>query len=480
MRTLTMMAALAFPAVAGAVEVELTPNADVRSLTQSLSPGAIYTFNDGVYELPDEWSISGEGSSSDPIIFRAARGARPVIRLTTSGSRALRIHSSAHLVIQGLIFEHDDERYAETNGNGIRVENSEHIRIDDCEIRHTGGTGISLGSDNSAVQVTQTEIHNTRDGHGIYAGCGNASCWVQDSLFANNLIYDIKGRDEEIRVDGIHIAPGGQGNQIVDNILVEVNRHGIVAHSTEFGSQNLIEGNAIWDTGQDGLWVSGAARVRNNLVAFTGRHGLYSENNRESLEQLVVSHNSFVATGSAAVRLRQWQGLSGMVFANNALVNPVGDAFQVDNESLDEGIVFSGNVITGSVSGVTLESGGFVPGGGYTDFVDIDALDFYPRASSALRDAADPSGAAFVPSIDFNGFDRNGDRPTVGALEYVFQTNPGWPLSRDFKAFEDRRIDDDSSGGCCGDNGSADSAIMVPLLLLGGLIRRRRRSGAHR
>lgn len=480
MRALTCSLLLALPLGAYAVEVELSPGADVRSLTQSLSPGAIYTFNDGVYELPNEWSITGEGTESSPIIFRAARGARPVIRLTSEGSRTIRIRESQHIILQGLTFEHDDERFQETTGNGIRIEDSSRIRVDDCVVRHTGGTAISLGGDNVRVRITDTEIHDTRDGHGVYAGCGDASCWLQDSTIERNLIYDIRGRDGEERTDGIHIAPGGQGNAIVDNILVGLSRHGVVAFSTEFGAQNEIEGNAIWEVAQHGLFLAGAARVRNNLVAHAGRHGIYSENNRDALEQLVISHNTIATTGRSAVRLRHWAGLSGMVLSNNAIVNPVGDALEVDEEGLDSGATFTGNVITGSISGVERDNPGFVPGGGYTDFADVEALDFYPRSASILREVADPSGEAFVPSIDFSGFDRNGSRPTVGAFEYVFETNPGWPISRDFKDYQDRRVSDDTSGGCCGREGAVESAAFVPLVLLTGLLRRRRRSVGHR
>jgi hypothetical protein len=472
---LALLTLLPLPALA--LEVEVTPGSDIRALTQSLQPGAIYNFADGVYEVDNEWTITGEGTEAEPIILRAARGARPVIRLTTNGSRVLRVVNSTHVLVQGLTFEHDDERYEATNANGIRVENTTDLRIDACVVRHTGGTGISMGGDVRRVRITGTEITDTRDGHGIYAGCGDASCWLQDGEIAGNLIHDIKGANDELRVDGVHLAPGAQGNTVVDNILVGINRHGVVFHSTEYGAQNVLEGNAVWNVGASGLWISGSALVRNNLAFSTGQFGLYSENNRDALENLVIAHNTFAQTGGAAVRLRGWAGKPGMVLTNNALANPVGEALNVDAESLDAGVYFAANVVTGSVIGVARDSAGFVPGGGYTDFMDVDAMDFYPRGGAVLRDAADPSGEAFVPGIDFNGFDRNGATPSVGALEYVHASNPGWLLEVGFKTFEDRRLEDEfTQRGCCRDDGEAAAGVvLVPLALLGAAARRRRR-----
>lgn len=477
MRPSLLALLLSLPVSALAVEVELRPGADVRALTSSLQAGATYTFREGVYEIDGDWNVSGEGTESAPIVFRAGRGERPVIRLVNSGNRALRIADSSHFVVQGLTFEHDDERFEAVNGNGIRVENSADVRIDDCVVRRTGGTAIVLAGEARRIRITATEIHGTRDGNGIYAGCGDASCWLQGGVIEGNLIYDINGRDDEIRVDGIHLAPGAQDNRVVDNILVGINRHGIVFHSTEYGAQNIAEGNAVWDAGASGLWISGSALVRNNVVFDVGSHGLYSENNRDALENLVISHNTFARTGRVAVFLRSWEDKSGMVFANNAIANPLGEAVAVDRGTLDPGIHVAGNVVTGNVNGVDLsEFDGFVPGGGFQDFFDLDDRNLYPRSVSVLRDEADPSSASFVPALDFSGFPRNGDRPTVGAFEYVHPNNPGWPLDVAFKDYIDTRIDDEfTQRGCCRRDGDPASAVFIPLLLLAVAARRRRR-----
>ena len=474
-RTLAVLAvAVALPA--HALEIEVGPGDDLRTLTRELGPGDEVIFSDGEYVLPGEWTVTASGTEDEPVLLRPAPGAAPVLRLTTEGSRVLRVVDSTHLRVQGLTFEMDDDRYENTRGNGVRVENSQAVRIESCVVRHVGGTGVVFAGDNVDVALVDTEIADTRDGNGVYAGCGDASCWMQDSLIANNLIVDIKS-PEEFRADGIFLAPGAQGNTLRDNVVVDINRIGIIAHSTEFGARNTIEGNAVWNTGNDGLWISGAALVRNNLVFQAGDHAFYSENNEDKLENLVVTFNTFATSENAAVRLNDWAGKPGMVFANNAVINPVGEAFEADEEDLDEGILISANVMTGQVELLDTESGAFYFGGGYTDVVDWSALDYYPTRNAVLRDGADASGEAFVPDVDFNGLERNGETPTIGAYEFVGEGNPGWAVDATFKTFEDDRADpNDEGGGCCrGDADGAEAALVVPLLGLGLLGARRRR-----
>jgi MYXO-CTERM domain-containing protein len=460
-----------------AAEVELRPSDDIKSLTASLGPGSIYVFQDGTYEITGELQWTGIGTESEPIVFRAAPGARPVIQLTNEGSRVVHIYDSEHIKVQGLTFRQDDTIYSETRNEGVRISNSTAVSIESCTIEHVGGLGLYLPGTNVGIRVVDTEISDTRDNGGIYAGCYDASCWTQDSVFANNLIHDIKS-PEEGRSDGLQIAPGGQGNEIRDNVIFGVNRVGLLTYSTEYGAQNVIEGNFVFNTGATGMVVSGAGLVRNNLVFNNGGHAFYSDNNRDTLENLVVSFNTFATSDDAAVRLRGWAGNSGMVFANNAVANPAGVAIQLDDDSLDEGNFISTNAMTGQVQRLDYEAGHYVYGGGYTDFEDWQNWNYYPRRGSVLQAAADAAGDAFVPAKDINGFDRNGASPTIGAYEHSTISNPGWLVQEDFKVFEDRNNEsDNTTGGCCGNKADGTEGLMVlPLLGLGLGLRRRRRT----
>ncbi|MFT7521037.1 MAG: hypothetical protein ACI9MC_003188 [Kiritimatiellia bacterium] len=463
--------------VAHAAEVELSPSDDIRSLTQALGAGSIYNFNDGVYEIDNELLWTGEGTESEPIIMRATPGASPVIRLvgTGGGGRVLRIDKAKFMRVSGLTFEVDDGRYEDLRDVGLQLSASSDVSVEDCTFRHLGGTGIYLPGDNSGVTITGTEVVDTRDGSGMWVGCGDASCWTQASEFSNNLIHDLKGSGGE----AMYFSPGTQGVQIVDNVITNIRgRNGITVLSTEFGEQNIVERNVIWDVANVGIVASGAAIIRNNVVFDVDVHALYSNNNRESLENLVISFNTFANTGSSTVRVDNWAGSAGMVFANNAVANPVGEAFRADQGDLDEGHFFSTNLVTGQVAGLAeLYPEGFAPAGGYYDFLDVEVFDYYPSSGSSLRNAGDPSSATWVPEVDFNGFDRNGAEPTVGAYEWVTKNNPGWLIAEEFKTEVDNSIDPTANtGGCCGDDKTPSEALVLMFPLLGlGLLRRRRR-----
>lgn len=459
-----------------AAEVELKPTDDIRALTGSLGPGSVYVFQDGTYEIEGEMGWTGVGTEDEPIVFRAAPGATPIIKLL-DGSRVVHIYDSEHIKVQGLVFTQDDNVYENTRNEGMRISNSTSVSVESVVIEHVGGTGVVLGGNNVSIAIQDTEIADTRNGTGFYAGCYDASCWTQDSVFQGNLIYDIKGEDNR---DGFQLAPGAQSNEIRDNVIFGIDRVGLLTYSTEYGGQNVIEGNYIWNTGSTGLSVNGAALVRNNLVFNTGGHGFYSENNRDTLENLAVSFNTFATTSAATVRLRGWAGKSGMVFANNAVTNPAGVAVQLDEGSVDESNYISTNAMTGQVQRLSYDDGHYIYGGGYTDYEDWQNWNYYPTRGSVLQAAADASGNAFVPDIDINGFERNGDSPTIGAYEHSTISNPGWLVEEDFKSFENRNNEsDNTTGGCCGNKGDGSEAVLIlPLLGLGFVRRRRRRRQA--
>ena len=184
---------LATPALA--VEVELSPGADIRALTSSISAGDVFIFDDGVYEIDNNWEIVAPGTEDSKVVFRAAPGANPVIRLKENGNRIFVIRDSSHVVVQGLSFEATDERQ-EAGGNGVRIENSTDITVEDGVVTNTGNSAVVLGGDTARITIRSLEIFDTANGNGIYAGCGDASCWTQDSTFENLLIHDIRTYDE--------------------------------------------------------------------------------------------------------------------------------------------------------------------------------------------------------------------------------------------------------------------------------------------
>jgi len=461
--------------LAFAAEVTVSPGDDIRTLTASLGPGDEYIFEDGVYEIDNYIEWNGQGTEDQPIILRAAQGANPIIQLSTAGSQVAFINGASWIHISGLTFEGEDNFFEEASFYGVRIDNSSHITMENCAVRHVSATAIRLAGDasnNNNIRIAHNQISDTGSGHGIYLGCSNGSCATQNSTFDNNWIYDMGGDSY-----GIYIAFTSYDNTVTNNVIYNVGNDAIATHSTEFGDPNIIESNVMWNVGRYGMYISGSAQVRNNVVFNAGTHGLYSENNNGTLEKLVITSNTFADTGSYAVRLRQWAGTTGMVFANNALTNTTGNGFRADEGDLDDAVYIRNNAISGYVTGLDPEGDAFFPGGGSYDFVDAENWDFYPSRTSSLIDSGDAASEAWIPSHDFIGQPRDGNTPDVGAYEWVGTDNPGWAIQEGFKAFEDRTGGEQNSvGGCCKKDEASEASLILlfPLLGLGWGVRRRR------
>jgi len=466
------VATLAPLSAARAVTVDLEPGADVAALTASLGPGDEFIFHAGTYDLPGPLTWSGDGTETEPIRFHSAGDGAVILRLV-AGGHVLRVSESTFIEVTGLTLTGADELYdAGTNYHGFLLNNSADVTVRDCEVVHVGGTGVAFQNDVQRATFTHNHIHDVRTGTGLSMGCGDASCWTSDSDISGNLIHDVLG-DRRIGVD---LLPGGQGNQLTDNIVFNTTWTGLSVSDTAFGDANTVTGNVIWNAVDTGLRVDGAAVVQNNLVFLIDGVGVRATDwHDDSLQDVVITHNTIVDTTDWGARVYAWAGRAGMVFANNAIANPTGRAFHADADGLDEGNRVVGNVMTGLVEGLSAELGQFTPGGGYDDFEDAAVWDFYPTPTSHLLGAGDTDPASWVPATDFSAFARDGLAPDVGAYEFITEGNPGWVVREDFKQdAEAPFVDDETVGGCCQKNGSSAGLFLLPGLAL--FVRRRRQA----
>lgn len=476
-----MLLMLALTAHAGTVT--LSPGDDVASKTQGLGPGDTIVFTGGVYEIDETLRWEAPGTAEQPIVIQGRlEGTEVILRSTGSGPIA-ELRDSSHVVVRNITFEGADG-WEELGQSGFRIRESSDVTFEGNRIRRTQYTGLTISGNTSNLTVVRNRIQQTVDGSGIQVGCGDASCWMQDSLVAENLIHDLGGD----YITGIRLEPGTQNVEVRDNVLFRIGTEdgcdGIFTSSTESGPPNRIHGNAIWDVTDDGIWIEGAAVVRNNIVHLTGGVGIGSRNtDRDALSNLVVSHNTVVLTEDWSIWLEHWFHRDGMVFANNLVANPTGRALRYV-DSWDEGDSstnhLSTNHVTGLVDGLDAElfPGAVVPGAGLADFMDPEILDFYPVTHSDVVNGGDPSGESWVPERDFNGTPRQGDAPDVGAYEWNGPGNPGWALQEGFKQLqtEDRGSVEVSRGCCKKKDEPSEALIVVPFGLLWAL--RRRRAGA--
>lgn len=458
-----------------AASVSVAPGDDLQALSSSLGPGDLMVFQDGVYELEGQLSITATGEEGNHVQIVAQEGTTPILR-AIAGSSVFELRDAQFVTVRGLTFE-GGELWETEGGRGVTLRNASNVVFEDNIVRNTRQSLLVLDGDGSLVTVRRNHLHHSSDGHGLYAGCGDGSCWLSEAVIEQNLIHDY-GIGDNLRY-GIVLDNGSQGNRVADNVLHTAG-HGIRVESTQLGDPNFVEGNAVFDGLGDGIQVTGAARVRNNVVFQMGGVGIASSNHEnDDLSDAVISYNTVALTTGWAVRLDDWANRDGMVFSSNAIANITGRGFLYDSDEEDTTNYVTNNVISGLVEGVdiTLYPDWYVPGAGTADFADVEAWDFYPVSASELVGAADPAGEAWIPDTDFNGADRNGANPTVGAYEWDGgNENPGWLIATGFKELGTSSGPGSTEipkGGCCkGKSDGTEAMIFLPLLAFG--LRRRR------
>lgn len=476
--------------VARAASVTVSPGDDLNALTSSLQAGDVVTFNPGTYELEGTVYWSGVGTEDAPIEFRAKQVGTAILRNIGDGYVA-QLNDSEHVKILGLVFEgalNETTSYYEGGASGIGIYNSSYVTMENNVVRGVWGTALRIDGNTSNLHIHHNELGPSADGGGMYIGCGDGSCWMQDSTIEFNLV-------RQVARTGIYLAPGTQGSKFQHNVIYQTGESGMVVPDTLLGPQNLVFGNAIWQTGDDGLYILGSALVQNNLLFEIGGDGIETRNayGSESLVDVQISHNTIARTDGWGAELRDWFYSDKLVFANNAIANPTGYGLFWEDELYDGDYEYgytatgedttnfiANNVVTGLVDGFDLliRSTFVLPGGGISDYASIDDWDFYPTPSSELRDAGTPDGQAYIPQDDFNGTARDGQSPDVGAYEYDGEGNPGWVVKEGIKDYSpsDGRNTVNTSGGCCGGGaGKKDPAAGLLLLPLGALAWRRRR-----
>ena len=473
-----------------AASFEIGPSDDL-SVVESLSAGDELVLKDGTYILPDTLTIAVAGTAEQPVLVRAKNPGAAVLRAgpLADGSypgTLVRVSDSSFVTLRGLVIEGDDSWTDEAvSYTALRVERSADISLERLDVGTVPRAGIALSDDNARITVKRTHVHDTFNGPGISVGCWDGSCWTSELTLYNNWVHDIGGSDGI----GLRLLPGTQGAMVTDNVVYETGSIGVFLAAVENGEGNIFEGNAIWSSASSGLLIEGSAKVRNNLIFNVEGRGIYTRDpgrETDTFGDIVISHNTVADTSGWGVELDGWQGAAGtLVFANNAVCNPIGRGVEIEVSGSDTALpeapgYVSSNVVCGQVTGMDRFDDEVVPGGGFEDFADADGWNFYPTNGAVIVDEADPAGDAYVPNVDFNGVPRPGDAPDAGAYERDADDNPGWAVREGFKEFDlTYQNPQEFVGGCCDDKNNeaakgTQAALLLPLIGLGAALRRRR------
>ena len=386
-----------------------TDNGEVfKDTLQALQAGDELVISAGTWSVNSFFDVSVSGTSQAPIRVVAAPGARPVLTRPNASQNVINLGSPAFGGIRYFLL-----RGLEITGgfSGIRIYDGMHVWIDDCEIHHVPGVGLSTNThDTSHIFVTRNEIHHTglsgQTGEGMYLGGNFGSVKMSHSVIARNHVHHTGGSQG----DGIELKQGSYDNWIVENRVHDTIFPCILAYGTYGEARNRIERNTLMRATFAVLQVQGEALVSDNLI-FGGPTGFNSHDHQDGTRELVFVNNTVVTNGDAA-RLSDWHNRPGMVLANNALYSGEGEALRFAGGC--NGIVVEGNITFGPVVGC---STGWSQGTGLDDFenasFDGSLENAVPAPGSPLR------SVAYLPlasGVDGTGMVR-GDFPSVGAAE---------------------------------------------------------------
>jgi hypothetical protein len=428
---------------ANSTEYYLSPSDDWFSVISgsNLQPGDEVVLSEGTYSDGRRLSISHQGTAAFPIVIRSEQGSMAVITRPNANQNVINIEGAEYLVFQGIEV---------TGGSiGIRIggkniaggrRQSKFITIKDSLVHHVGGAAVTAnftGDTNVGHQFLRNEIHHTSgSGEGFYLGrnndgSGNTTSIFRDGVIEGNYIHHLNGSNIS-QGDGIEIKDGSYNNIVKDNVIHDTKFPGILVYGTDGNMPNIIEGNVIWSSGDNGIQASADAVITNNIVIDSNASGISSQNHQSAVPgNLIIAHNTIISSGGrVAVRVNYPSGgvLSGpVVIANNALY------------SMDSGLALRLQDISGFTVSDNVGVGGAQPsqninawnpsGNPDLDFNDWTNKDVFPAENSLLIGNAD---ANYLVSQDFNQNDRL-DSLDVGAYLFNANGNSGWLTQAGFK-----------------------------------------------
>ncbi len=413
-----------FPANAGGSCTE-----EFENVANALQPGDELILHDGTYSQTCRRAVTVIGTSTQPIVIRAAAGEAPILTNSLSQNN-LDIVGSSYVVIKGLHFQGGSEGIVFGGTN-------HHVTLEDNEVYGTDNNGIALNSGNSEFMTFRhNHIHHTgqasgsTEGEGFYLGCHTGSCRVTNSVIEGNYIHHLRGSSSGGN-DGIEVKVGSAGNIIRHNVIHDTNSGAQFPCILVYGggtTVNTVEGNVMWNCGE-GIYAVSDAVVRNNIVLNSGAGiSSYPHDVVGQMKNLTIVNNTVV--GQQECLFLRWNSVQNMILANNALYCGGGSA--MDGTGLSGAtITIRANYIEGVLAGAAIDGTKFLDGGSAAAaFIDHVNKDVWPRSGSIL---IGKSNVGFAPSGDFNNRIRQSPID-IGAYETDgLAANPGWKIIPGFK-----------------------------------------------
>ena len=332
------------PVLVFAATIDITPNDDLWAALQGLVAGDELIVHAGTYKIPGFVHLTLAGTEAAPIVVRGAAGEVAVIE---------GIPEQNTLDVEGSWYTLRDLEIA-GGSHGVRLGNSAHATLTNLHIHHTGDVGVSCNRPQNtyeALTIRGLHIHDTGmdggTGEGMYLGCNGGECTMWDSVIEFNWVHDTTAGSQG---DGIELKAGSYGSSIRHNVIHDVRYPGITIYRTKGMPGNIVEGNAVWNTMDNGIQTVGEVMVRNNLVANAAASGIAAKSSDGGIvEDLTIIHNTVVQAGDACLRGNEFPGGAAIIVANNGFYCDGGTAIKLAQGAGTA--IFAANAVAGAVEG---------------------------------------------------------------------------------------------------------------------------------
>ncbi|MCR4275698.1 MAG: right-handed parallel beta-helix repeat-containing protein [Candidatus Wolfebacteria bacterium] len=247
-----------------------------------ISGGDNLIVKNGTYN--ESFTITGpSGNSAKSTEIKAYSGHTPKLLGNGINTGRMKFSGVSYMNLSG---------FEITNYNqGIWIENSDHMIIENSSVHHVGQDAVSIHNNSSYITIQNNLIHDTRqwqyNGEGIYIGTGSGG--LQDNtnniLVKNNTIYNIVD-------EAIELKPGTHDITVDGNLIYNTPDIGATVGAIEVNQSNHTDGkgwdsnpnhiikNNIIHTGYTAIRAGTGSTIYNNLIynINANHYGIYVDN----------------------------------------------------------------------------------------------------------------------------------------------------------------------------------------------------------
>jgi parallel beta-helix repeat protein len=286
-----------------------TPKHTIAAGLSCLSGGDTLIIKAGTYlEAINYKQVPSGISDSKRTIVKGATGETVTLRPSTGGATGdvIRIWGHRYVTYDSLVVDG-----VNVTRQGVRIQNSSsqvahHITLQNMEIKNAGKNCVLVQNDNTYIRLLDSKIHNcggSSQDHGIYLTGSN-------NLIEGNEIYDNSGH-------GVHQYLTGCST--CDNNIISYNYiHGNVSRGILIGSgdNNIAHHNISANNGADGISIGFGVATNNKAYNNTiSGNSDYCIEVRNSSTGAVVRNNLCLSNANNTI----FNSGRGSVIANNRL-----------------------------------------------------------------------------------------------------------------------------------------------------------------